>query len=84
MKKIWFKSYPQGLPEEINPDEYRSLKEVLEDSCVRFRELPAYTSMGTTITYADGHVETETTPAKQSAGGESATQGRITAANLLV
>jgi len=44
----------------------------------------------TTITYADGHTETETTPAKQSAGaaepasdGSANAQGRVTAVNLL-
>jgi long-chain acyl-CoA synthetase len=53
MKKIWLKNYPPGVPAEINPDEYRSLTEILADSCTRFAELPAYTSMGTTVTYAE-------------------------------
>src|SRR5688572_6012094 len=53
MKKIWLKNYPPGVPAEINPDEYRSLTEILAESCERFAELPAYTSMGTTVTYAE-------------------------------
>lgn len=52
MKKIWLKSYPPGVPAEINPDEYGSLLEMLDVSCERFAALPAYTSMGRTITYA--------------------------------
>lgn len=52
MKKIWLKSYPPGVPAEINPDEYGSLLEMLDASCERFAALPAYTSMGRTITYA--------------------------------
>ena len=45
-------------------------------------------STTTTITYADGHTETETTPARQSAAGgeagDKAGQSRITAVDLLV
>ena len=53
MKKIWLENYPPGVPEEINPDEYSSLLAVLEESCARFADLPAYTSLGRTITYAE-------------------------------
>jgi long-chain acyl-CoA synthetase len=53
VEKIWLKSYPPGVPEEINPDEYRSLPELLDESCARFAGLPAYTSLGHTITYAE-------------------------------
>ncbi|HEX7113941.1 MAG TPA: AMP-binding protein [Steroidobacter sp.] len=52
MKKIWLKNYPPGVPAEINPDEYRSLTQLLEESCKRFGDLPAFTSFGRTITYA--------------------------------
>jgi long-chain acyl-CoA synthetase len=53
MNKIWLKNYPPGVPEEINPDEYASLQELVSDSCARFADTPAYTSMGKTITYAE-------------------------------
>ena len=53
MEKIWLKNYPRGVPHEINPDEYRSLVELLDESCVRFADLPAFTSMGRTITYRE-------------------------------
>jgi len=52
MKKVWLKSYPPGVPAEINPDEYGSLLEVLDASCERFAGRPAFTSMGRTITFA--------------------------------
>jgi long-chain acyl-CoA synthetase len=51
--KIWLKNYPPGVPAEINPDEYDSLVEILEESCLRFAELPAFTSMDKTISYAE-------------------------------
>jgi len=53
VEKIWLKNYPPGVPAEINPDEYTSLVAILEESCERFAELPAFTSMDKTITYAE-------------------------------
>ena len=53
MDKIWLKNYPTGVPAEINPNEYRSLVEILEESCQRFHDLPAFTSMDKTISYAE-------------------------------
>ena len=53
MDKIWLKEYPKGVPAEINPDEYSSLKAVFEDSCRRYAELPAYSNLGVTLSYTD-------------------------------
>jgi long-chain acyl-CoA synthetase len=53
VEKIWLKSYPAGVPAQINPEEYRSLPALIGASCARFAELPAYTSLGKTITYAE-------------------------------
>ncbi len=53
MDKIWLKNYPPGVPAEINPDEYSSLVAILEESCARFTDLPAFTSMDKTISYAE-------------------------------
>jgi long-chain acyl-CoA synthetase len=52
MNKPWLKSYPPGVPAEINYYEYGSLLEVVDEACQRFAAQPAYTSMGRTITYA--------------------------------
>ena len=51
--KPWLKSYPAGVPELINPDQYASVVQLIDESCERFAEKPAFTSMGRTITYAD-------------------------------
>jgi long-chain acyl-CoA synthetase len=51
--KVWLKHYPPGVPAEINPDEYGSLGEMIVESCKRFADLPAYHSMGDSITYAE-------------------------------
>ncbi|HTS52342.1 MAG TPA: AMP-binding protein [Burkholderiales bacterium] len=53
MEKIWLKSYPEGVPAEVDVREFSSLKDVLEKSCERYRDLPAFTNMGRTLTYAD-------------------------------
>ncbi len=52
MEKIWLKNYSQGVPAEVNVGEFRSVKEILEKSCARFADLPAFSNMGTSINYA--------------------------------
>ena len=53
MEKVWLKSYPPGIPPEINPAEYRSLLDMVERSLAKFRDQPAYTSMGRTLTFGE-------------------------------
>jgi long-chain acyl-CoA synthetase len=53
MEKVWLKQYPPGIPAEVNIDEYASLKEILEKSCAKFSELPAYGNMGHSITFRE-------------------------------
>src|ERR1017187_8680669 len=53
MDKIWLKSYPAGVPAEIDLNEYTSLNDVLAQSCRKFRDLPAFRNLGATITYAE-------------------------------
>ena len=50
-EKIWLKSYPPGVPAEIDLTQYRSVVEILGKACDRFRERPAFTNMGRTISY---------------------------------
>jgi long-chain acyl-CoA synthetase len=53
MDKIWLKQYPQGIPAEVDITEYASLKAILEQSCQRYGDLPAYRNMGVSITYRE-------------------------------
>jgi long-chain acyl-CoA synthetase len=53
MDKIWLKDYPPGMPAEINPDQYPSLKALAEDAMARYAGRNAYVLMGKSITYAD-------------------------------
>lgn len=53
MTKIWHKGYDAGVPYEINPNEYSSINDVLEVGFTKFKDLPAFHNMGTTLSYAD-------------------------------
>ena len=47
----WFKNYPKGIPREINPDEYPSLLEMVEESLQKHGDRVAYENMGGTLTF---------------------------------
>ena len=53
MDKIWLKSYPAGVPAEINPDQYRSLVHMLEESFQKYAQNNAYVCMDKFLTYAE-------------------------------
>ena len=53
MNRIWLEHYPRGIPAEADVRRYQSLKEVFETSCARFRDLPAFSNMGRTLTYGE-------------------------------
>ncbi len=53
MEKIWLKHYHENVPAEINPDEFKSVVDVLQASCREYKTLPAFSSMGVTLTYHD-------------------------------
>ncbi|MFZ1643415.1 MAG: long-chain-fatty-acid--CoA ligase [Candidatus Contendobacter sp.] len=53
MEKIWLREYPPGVPAEVDLSEFASLKDILEKSCQRFADLPAYSNMGVTLRYRD-------------------------------
>ncbi len=52
MDRIWLKRYPDGVPAEIDPGAYASLKQLIEEACAKHRGLPALTNMGATLSYA--------------------------------
>src|SRR5471032_1622282 len=53
MEKIWLKSYPPGVPAEIDPDQYQSLVQLLEESFHKFADRNAYVCMDKFLTYAE-------------------------------
>lgn len=47
----WYQSYPKEVQQEINPDQYSSIVEILENSMEEYRDLEAYENMGKTLTF---------------------------------
>lgn len=58
MQKPWLKSYPAGIPEEIDIHQYSSVADIFDSSVAEFADLPAYTNFGKTISYRDIDVYT--------------------------
>ncbi|MBV8469355.1 MAG: long-chain-fatty-acid--CoA ligase [Burkholderiaceae bacterium] len=52
MEKIWLQHYPAGVPAEIDVERYASLVDLMDDAFKRFPDRPAYTMMGSTISFA--------------------------------
>lgn len=53
MERIWLKEYPPGVPADINPDQYASLKTLIEQCLVQYADRHAFVQMGRTLTYAE-------------------------------
>ena len=53
MDKIWLKSYPPGVPADIDWREYRSIGDLFSKNCARFSDRPAYHNMGRTLTFGE-------------------------------
>lgn len=54
MEKIWLeKSYPPGVPFEINPDKYPSLVAMFNKYTTQYSDKAAFINMGVEITYAE-------------------------------
>jgi long-chain acyl-CoA synthetase len=53
MDKIWLQSYPPGMPAEINPDQYSSLVQLLEESFSKFADRNAFVCMDKFLTYRE-------------------------------
>lgn len=53
MDKPWLSQYPPGVPAEIEIQQFSSLVHMLTASCSRFADLPAYRSMGASISFRE-------------------------------
>jgi len=53
IEKPWLKSYPPGVPAQIDLSGYRSIVDLLEQSCSKYKDRMAYHNMGTEISYAE-------------------------------
>jgi long-chain acyl-CoA synthetase len=48
----WFKSYPKGIPHEIELNQYQSVVDLFETSCRKYADKVAFENMGVRLTYS--------------------------------
>ncbi|HEY1864753.1 MAG TPA: AMP-binding protein [Roseiarcus sp.] len=53
MERIWLKSYPEGVPAEIDPSALGSLADFIKTSLEKFRDRTAFVSMGKAMSYGE-------------------------------
>ncbi len=53
MEKVWLKSYPPGMPEEVPDPPFRSIRDLFEQAFEKYPDNAAYTNMGRTLDYAE-------------------------------
>ncbi len=53
MERIWLESYTEGVPPDIDPDEYPSLVAIIDEAIARFPDRPAFENLGVRITFAE-------------------------------
>lgn len=51
-ERPWLAQYPQGVPAQIDVDEFPSVVAVLESAIQKYRDRPAFANLGKTLTYA--------------------------------
>lgn len=59
MDKLWLKHYQQGVPHEINVNEYASIPAMFEESCHQYKDKTAYTNLGYELSYQTINVLTQ-------------------------
>lgn len=53
MDKVWLQSYQDGVPAEVDLNEFQSLGEMFEKSFSQYRERVAYINMGVELSYGE-------------------------------
>jgi long-chain acyl-CoA synthetase len=53
MGKAWLKSYPDGMPETVDVNAYQSVVAVFEQAVSEYSDRPAFSNLGTTLTYSE-------------------------------
>ncbi|HJW46790.1 MAG TPA: AMP-binding protein, partial [Lysobacter sp.] len=52
-ERPWLAEYPEGVPAEINVDEFPSVVSVLEKAIDTYRDRPAFANLGKVLTYGE-------------------------------
>jgi long-chain acyl-CoA synthetase len=51
--RIWLKTYPEGVPADIDVNRYASVVDLMEESFKKYASASAYSFMGTEMTYGE-------------------------------
>ena len=83
MERIWLKSYPPGVPHEVNPEQYRSLTHLLEESFQKNAASPFAVCMESWMSYGElDHLSAALGSWLQSKGLESDARVAIMLPNI--
>ena len=52
-ERLWLKHYPEGVPADIDVEQYASLVALIDDSFKRYAQRTAYSFMGKDVSYAE-------------------------------
>jgi long-chain acyl-CoA synthetase len=84
MDKFWLKSYPEGIPAEIDPARYGSLVELLDESFQKYADRNACVCMDKALTYREvDHLSTEVGAWLQSLGLQKGARIALMMPNVL-
>lgn len=85
MQKPWLKSYPDGVKEDIDLNEFSSVANIFDTSIAKYGDLPAYTNFGKTLSYRDVDIYTSQLGAylKNELGLEKGDRVAVMMPNLL-
>src|SRR6266702_3241969 len=53
MDRIWLKSYPDGVPADVDLGKLRTLDQLIDEGCARYPDSVAYVQMGRSLTYRE-------------------------------
>jgi len=51
MDRIWLKSYPEGVPADVDLGKLRTLAQLIDEGCAQYADSVAYVQMGRSLTY---------------------------------
>ena len=52
-QRPWLDAYPPGVPAEIDPDQYQSLNQLIDESMQAFRDKACYSYMGKEFSFGE-------------------------------
>ena len=73
MDRFWLKSYPPGVPSDIDPSTYPSVVALIEESFAKYRDQKAYVCMDKALTF--GEIDTLSTALAAWLQGRGLTRG---------